>query len=279
MKIAILMTCHNRKEKTLKCLFSLFVVLPECVVFLVDDSSTDGTSEAVKEKFPQVNIIHGDGSLYWSRGMYTAWIYALQKEKYDFYLWLNDDLELYPLFFDELMKCYTVTGNNCIIVGNVEDSNNDIIYGGISLGRQNLPYLEAIEAVRMNGNIVLISQSVVEKIGIIDPILHHDLADADYERRARKAGIGIFTSTKAIALGYSNNFCRVRKWNSDIKGRLKQLYSPLGSPPHINFYFRKKHYSFLNACIYWLFLHIINLLSDNVVTMIWGEKYHDNCQL
>lgn len=41
-------------------------------VFLVDDESTDGTSEAIKSEFPEVSIIKGDGSLFWNRGMYTA---------------------------------------------------------------------------------------------------------------------------------------------------------------------------------------------------------------
>ena len=52
-KIATLLTCHNRKEKTLKCLNSITAQhIPKQVgkidVFLVDDGSTDGTSEAVK---------------------------------------------------------------------------------------------------------------------------------------------------------------------------------------------------------------------------------------
>ena len=54
-------------------------------VFLVDDGSTDGTSQAIKEKFPQVNIINGN--LYWSRGMHIAWEKAIIDDlNYDFYL-------------------------------------------------------------------------------------------------------------------------------------------------------------------------------------------------
>ena len=44
--IATLITCHNRKDKTLACLDALFSNhLPDRVlldVFLVDDGSTDG---------------------------------------------------------------------------------------------------------------------------------------------------------------------------------------------------------------------------------------------
>lgn len=85
MRIAALLTCFNRKEKTLQCLKSLFQVLPGCIVFLVDDASTDGTSDAVKQLFPEVHIIRGDGNLFWSRGMFTAWKEAV-KGNYNYLL-------------------------------------------------------------------------------------------------------------------------------------------------------------------------------------------------
>ena len=82
-RIAVLLTCHNRSEKTTACLHSLFqCYLPSDFVldvFLVDDGSTDGTAELVTEKFPKVIIIHGDGNLFWNRGMHLAWSYASKK--------------------------------------------------------------------------------------------------------------------------------------------------------------------------------------------------------
>lgn len=53
--IAVLLTAHNRKEKTLLCLDFLFkqkqVEEYTIDVYLTDDGSTDGTSEAVKKHF------------------------------------------------------------------------------------------------------------------------------------------------------------------------------------------------------------------------------------
>ena len=43
MKIAVLLTSFNRKEKTKECLQSLYKILSELDVYLVDDNSTDGT--------------------------------------------------------------------------------------------------------------------------------------------------------------------------------------------------------------------------------------------
>jgi len=71
--IAVLITCFNRKAKTLESLRLLFAQdLPPDVslqVYLVDDGSTDGTGEAIAQTYPQVTILSGTGSLFWNGGM------------------------------------------------------------------------------------------------------------------------------------------------------------------------------------------------------------------
>lgn len=276
MRIAALLTCFNRKEKTKRCLSSLFSILPNCDVYLVDDGSTDKTVDMVHSLFPKVNVINGNGNLFWSRGMYTAWKEAV-KGKYDYYLWLNDDIELYPYFFEELLECNRQKGGDCIITGLIEDfEKTTILYGGSD---ENKTLIQANgspqKVTHMNGNVVLVPESVVDKIGIMDPKLHHDLGDVDYGLTAIENGINVYTTRKPVAAGYSNDFCRVRKWGVSLKQRLRKLNSPLGSPPSINFYFRKKHYGLFNACAYWCYLYLLNLLPDCVVESIWGDAYKD----
>ena len=98
MEIAILLPCHNRKSKTLACLNSLYkAIKPNNLyfdIFLVDDGSTDMTTEAVKTNFPNVNIISGNGNLFWNRGMHLAWKTATNLKTYDYYMWLNDDVSI-----------------------------------------------------------------------------------------------------------------------------------------------------------------------------------------
>lgn len=276
MKIAALLTCFNRKNKTLACLKSLFSIVTDCHVYLVDDGSTDGTSEAIKQKYPQVHIIKGNGNLFWSRGMYTAWKEAI-KGSYDFYLWLNDDVELYPFFLQELTECMTYGQNQCIVSGLIENfEKTKILYGGSDKNKKLIqPNKTPQEITFMNGNVVLIPAYVVDKIGIIDPKFHHDLGDVDYGLTAIKNNIKVYSTRTPIAAGYSNNFCRIRKWNTTLKNRFKKLYSPLGSPPSINFYFRKKHYGIINAIEFITFIYILNILPDSLITKIWGDTYKD----
>jgi len=116
--IAVLITCHNRLEKTKACIHSFYnSILPENYlfdIFLVDDGSTDGTSETIKKEFEQVNVIQGNGNLYWAGGMRLAWQTALQKQKFDAFLLLNDDVILHSDFFQKFIETelFSLQANN-----------------------------------------------------------------------------------------------------------------------------------------------------------------------
>ncbi len=95
--VAVVMTCHNRRETTLRCLRQLDAQsLPDgwrIKTYLVDDGSTDGTSEAVAAAHPDVSVVQGTGELYWTGGMIMA-DEAAMADRPDHFLWLNDDVEL-----------------------------------------------------------------------------------------------------------------------------------------------------------------------------------------
>ena len=278
VRIAALLTCHNRKSKTHDCLMSLANIERKCQidVFLTDDGSTDGTADMIKKEFPEVHLINGDGNLYWSRGMYSSWKEAM-KGDYDYFLWLNDDVVLYPFFMDELFYSMKKCGGNVIVSGLIEnESKTEIIYGGYDNHKKIIGSNETPGQITfMNGNVVLIPRMIVDSIGILDPIYQHDLGDVDYGLRAIKAGFDVVATCRPVAYGYKNRYCRVRKWNSSLSGRFMRLYSPLGSNPSINFYYRKKHFGILNAIVYWGYLHFINVLPDWKITLLFGSRYTD----
>lgn len=272
MRIAALLTCHNRKPKTLACLQSLAQIAPEVDVYLTDDGCTDGTAEAVHEALPQVRIVQGDGQLYWNRGMHRAWSEAL-KQNYDYYLWLNDDVVLYPHFLQSLLVC--CHWGDALVCGLVEEPlSHEVIYGGCDRNKRMVDRSEAPQQLYwINGNVVLVPRQIVQKVGILDPYFIHDLGDVDYGMRTRRAGFEVLSTPDVVAAGSRNDVCRVRRWNSSLWGRFKQLNKPLGSPLDRNFYFRRRHFGLLYAWAYCSKVILINLLPDWAVVRLWGDLY------
>ena len=197
--IAVLLTCFNRKEKTLACLNRLSIAIStlkdpfNLSVYLTDDGSTDGTAEAVAKQYPEAKILKGTGNLYWAGGMRNSWREAIKKD-YDAYLLLNDDTNVFPSMFTELLETHRYCVNNFktggIYLGSTKETGI-LSYGGARLTNK---FLFKYHFIRPNGeiqscelgnaNIMLVTKDVVSKIGILSEGYTHGVADYDYTLKA-----------------------------------------------------------------------------------------------
>lgn len=263
--IAVLITCHNRKDLTLNSLKMLYNQGYVISIYLVDDGSNDGTSDAIKSLYPEVNLILGDGDLFWNRGMHLAWKTASKKD-YDYYFWLNDDTVLKDDCLRNMIKLCHELGDNSIICGAVQDDKSlDFTYGGKDISYQPIfPDGSIQHVVYINGNIVLIPRYVFRKVGLLDPIFNHDLGDYDYGLRARKLGINIYTTLDYVGFCQKNLslLSKGRKMGVSLRARLKRLYSPFGYHPNQQFVYAFRHYGLLKAVWIYTKLHFINIVSD-----------------
>ena len=229
IKIATLLTCFNRKNKTISCLTSLYNALNlyndnnenkiEISIYLTDDGCTDGTGDAVRNNFSDKNItvLKGTGSLYWAGGMRFAWNEALKKHnEWDYYLLLNDDTCIDKDCFSILLYAdkFSIEKNNKqgIYSGVTCDPHdiNKITYGGrrwknyflgttIKIIPNGIPQLCDVT----NANILLVPQSVVNKIGIFWNGYNHIGADFDYSIQCNKHKIPTYITSKIC--GYCEN--------------------------------------------------------------------------
>lgn len=263
--IAILLTVHNRKEKTLLCLQNLYrQELPygyAMDVYLTNDGCTDGTPETVAEQFSQVNIINGDGDLFWNRGMYTAWKEATERKDYDFYLWLNDDTFLMPGCLLEMLHDIEECADKAIIVATMRSKDDEKpTYGGHSMDGKGIvvPNGTLQECSTMNGNCVLIPRNVYRVCGNLDRTFRHAIGDLDYGYRARKAGFKVYASKKY--LGFCELNPRLPKWarrDVPFKERLQNLYSPLGyAEPIPFFHYECRNFGMTTAIKHFLSIHL-----------------------
>jgi GT2 family glycosyltransferase len=235
MNVAILITCFNRRETTLKCLEHLFGQDVDFDVFLVDDGSIDGTGESVKARFPDVFVIQGTGSLFWNGGMRLAWIEALKHRKYDFFIWLNDDTILDQSAIAHLLACnreiIKKSGRNGVVTGacRVSLDHDEFSYGGRDCSGALYPNGELQKCRYINGNIVLIPNEICEDIGILSSKYTHAHGDYDYGIRAIEAGYCCYTTKYFIATCAPN--VGVPKWcnpSTPLMERLRLVNSPNG---------------------------------------------------
>ena len=255
-RIAVLLTVFNRKQQTLACLDRLFKQeMPmgyALNVYLVDDGCTDGTAQAVLEQFRgKVNVIQGDGTLFWNRGMWTAWNTAAKEFDYDFYLWLNDDTDLREGALSRLLKSSEANGNQAIIVGSTVETKTRRIqtYGG-RLADGSIPVCAGkdVEVSHFNGNIVLIPRSVYHSLGNLDYYFTHSKGDFDYGMRAKEAGIRMFQC--GDILGECDSHPVTDKWcdpRLPLSTRWKCLKRPNGMPPDESFHLNLKHNGLMSA--------------------------------
>lgn len=260
--LAVLLTVHNRKTKTLKCLQQLYTQIPikgyQVDVYLTDDGCTDGTPEAISQEFPQVHIIHGDGNLFWNRGMYTAWQEAA-KNNYAFYLWLNDDTFLFENALIKLLKYSHLTQQQAVIVAAICSSDRlHTTYGGYGNNGILSPNNTLQECTTFVGNCVLIPQDIFHKVGNLDWTYKHAIGDLDYGYQVKKAGFHIYLSKEFLGICDSNP--QLPAWTRKevpFTKRIKNLYSPLGYAEPISFFhFERKNFGLLTAIKHFISIHI-----------------------
>lgn len=235
-RVAVLIASHNRREKTLRCLSALTeqnLALVELRVFLVDDCSTDGTGEAVLERFPEVEVIQTRRPSYWARSMAIAEDSATSSDP-DFLLWLNDDTVLFPTAVNELMRSSHLYPEAIVVGAIADDDGLRASYGGmIRLGRHPLRFrlaspcgaLLAVDA--FNGNCVLIPRAVFRRVGRIDGTYAHAYADLDYSARAGALGVSILLTPGFVGRCRRDN----PLWTPiDIRDYWRWLRHPKGRP-------------------------------------------------
>jgi GT2 family glycosyltransferase len=245
-KIAVLITCHNRKDKTISCLNHLQYACKsklnkfEIAIYLTDDGSTDGTSDLIKVLFPEVLVLKGNGNLFWAGGMRNTWREAI-KRKYDAYLLLNDDTNVSTNLFDEMRKVHEYSlanyGSGGIYIGSTKDPiTKDRTYGGAVITNKFYSTYQRLEPNGTiqecdlgNANIMLVSHGVVDKIGILSDQYTHGIADYDYTLTAKKHNVPVLiTENYCGECRNDHSDAYERFYELSIVGRVKFLYDPLG---------------------------------------------------
>ena len=276
--IAILLTVHNRKAKTLACLDSVATTLSDVSdglsvnIYLTDDGSTDGTAEAIRARqYPfSIHLLKGDGDLFWNGGMINSWQAAQGAgTAYDGYLWLNNDTTILPNFWSQLQEADAYSrlhsGRGGIYVGSTCASDGHTFsYGGFNfVNRLTLKdrFVEPNGTFQpcqcAHGNLTFVSADVVKQMGIFTNEYIHSGGDHDYTYRSYKKGFLLLVLPSFVGVcdnnhpedGYAD-FLRM-----PLRERLAYLKSPLGFNLHNTLTFQRRCFPYRYPFV-WLAGHL-----------------------
>lgn len=221
-KVAIVIPVYNRREITLQGLQSLARVDRtglDVRIFIVDDGSTDGTSDAIRKSFPYVVLIQGDGTLHYAAGTNRG-IEAALKWGAEFVATMNDD----AVFHDQLLQrlINTTEANPRSVIGGLLllwDEPHKVFQVGQSwktfkggwvipddLTAFNVPQT-AFRVECLVGNCLMLPAASIREVGLMDEKrFPHGWGDAQWMARFSKAGWNLLVEPKAYVWCEPNTY-------------------------------------------------------------------------
>jgi len=202
---------YNRKETTLNCLENLQQIgdLDRYSVIIIDDGSTDGTSEAIQAQFPQVKILKGDGNLWWTGAIRMGMDYAIQQGA-EYLIWLNDDCRVSPGTLTNLVQfCQAHSQSIVGCQGFEKDHPDRLSFGGKHKTWQGYRFMQippgkVVPCDLLSGNLVCFPASVVNAIGLPNPAeTPHYGGDSLYLLRSQQAGFSLYVDSRHPVFNHS----------------------------------------------------------------------------
>lgn len=198
-----LVLAMNQLRMTRECLTSVLALDPPADrVLLVDNGSTDGTAEAVRAEFPDVEVLRLPTNLYFAGGVNEGMRRALEAGAGSILL-LNNDVVLERGALDIMVRSLDADPRRAAISPRIYYYDPpDVIWfaggqvGGLGLIRHrgvNVKDQKFRDAAGPTEYVslaaALLARSALERVGLLDPDYVMYVEDVDWSARAREGGL------------------------------------------------------------------------------------------
>lgn len=229
MELTIIIVNFNTSALLQKCLNSVFSSSfflknpSSCEVYVVDNASTDGSIDLVKEHFPRVNLIINKTNLGFARANNVA----IRKAKGKLILLLNSDTQLQPNALDESIAAINSDKKAAIVGaalfngdGTIQSSFgflpqlvkifywmlfiDDLPFASYILKpyhfHNNKYYTQKLIVEWVTGAFFLIKKNIAEKVGYFDENIFMYGEEVEWCYRITKSGFKVIYAPSAIVL-------------------------------------------------------------------------------
>jgi GT2 family glycosyltransferase len=211
-KVAIVIVNWNKKSDVLTLLDSLRDLnYPDYDIIVVDNASTDGSVEAIRERFPDIELIVNKENLGGTGGFNTGMRCAIQKGTYK-YIWLLDnDVRIQTNTLTELVTVMENDEKIGIAGSRIIEPDTDITVECGSYLRKDtigvIPYLrnakkiydyDVVDVDYVAVCSALVRMSILKHVGLMDERFFIFWDDMDWGMSIKKKGFRVVAVPRSI---------------------------------------------------------------------------------
>ncbi|MBI5100160.1 MAG: glycosyltransferase family 2 protein [Nitrospirae bacterium] len=219
-KIFILLPVHSRRQTTedfIQCLKSQ--VYNNYHLVLIDDGSTDGTAETVRNHIKNLTVLIGKGDWWWAGSLQQGinWLKKVKPDKRDIVLFINDDVTFDSHFLKNALEILRKKPNTLLLPQSLDMQTGHPVESGIEADLTKLTFRKALAPEKINclsTRGLFVRWSDLLKIGDFRPfILPHYLSDYEFTIRAHKKRFALCTHPELILLsqGHTSGYREFKK--------------------------------------------------------------------
>lgn len=207
--VYIIIPIHNGLIYTKKCLKNIeHLKYNNYKIVIIDNGSIDNSRKYIKDKYPQISILKGNGNLWWTGAISLGVDFSI-KNNCDYVCLLNNDNTFENNFLDELVNA-SLRYKIPMICSKVidEENNKKIIFAGgkmtifgsmILLQKFGENEANKEKYVDFAGGMgILIKKDVIECVKFDSINFPHYGGDVDFFLRAKEKGYKFYYQPKSI---------------------------------------------------------------------------------
>ncbi len=251
--VAIVVPNWNGKEFLGDCLRSLEKQTKGALIITVDNGSTDGSADFVRQKFPEIELLAFGNNAGFAGGVNRGIRYALKRDC-EFVALFNNDAVADEKWLEHLLKEMKADRKTSIVTGKLMRADKKRLDStGELLKKNGMPFprgrdeidagqYDKVESVfGATGGASLYRAKMLKEVGLFDEDFFAYFEDVDISFRARLAGWNVRYTPAAIAyhhiggtsgkLGAFTRYHSIKNfillYNKNMPGRLLWKYLPL----------------------------------------------------